>query len=176
MAETEIPTEKTEKAKRGRRAGQIVSRGDNKWLIRVYLGADPATGKRDYYNKTFHGTKKEADKWLSKALTRHAHGEPLEESAQSFGTWLDEWLKIKSRSIKPRTKEIYGDIVERILKPDLGKRALVKIARRTSRSFTPVSKRRACQDEPSSSFTQYSRTSSGRRRVKERARKPDARG
>src|SRR5262249_46771449 len=87
-----------------------------------------ATGKRDYYNKTFHGTKKQADTWLSRALTRHANGEPLEESAKSFGTWLDEWLKIKSRSVKPRTKEIYADIVERILKPDLGKRALVKIA------------------------------------------------
>ena len=42
-------------------AGQIIPRGKNTWLLRVFLGRDPQTGKRRYYNEMFHRTKKEAD-------------------------------------------------------------------------------------------------------------------
>ena len=35
--------------------GQIIRRGDRKWLVRIYLGADPQTGKRQYFSKTIHG-------------------------------------------------------------------------------------------------------------------------
>jgi hypothetical protein len=30
--------------------GQIIARGDSRWLIRVYLGRDRETGKRAYHN------------------------------------------------------------------------------------------------------------------------------
>jgi len=35
-----------------RKAGQIIARGDSRWLIRVYLGRYPETKKRNYYNRT----------------------------------------------------------------------------------------------------------------------------
>ena len=47
-------------AKTARRTGQLIKRGDDVWLIRVYLGED-ANGKRKYHNETFKGSAKEAD-------------------------------------------------------------------------------------------------------------------
>ncbi len=55
-------------------AGQIVPRGENTWLVRVYLGRDPRTGKRLYNNKTVHGTKKAARTYLNGALREHDLG------------------------------------------------------------------------------------------------------
>jgi integrase len=37
-------------------AGQIRKRGDRRWLIRVYLGRDSATGARKWLSKTVHGS------------------------------------------------------------------------------------------------------------------------
>ncbi len=50
--------------------GQIIGRGKGTWLVRVYQGRDPATGKRAYENKTIHGTKKDAEAYLAEALRR----------------------------------------------------------------------------------------------------------
>ena len=36
--------------------GQIISRGERRWLVRIYLGED-ATGKRRYHNHTVRGAK-----------------------------------------------------------------------------------------------------------------------
>ena len=36
-----------------RKKGQIIGRGRNTWLVRVYLGRDPQTGTRKYPNNPF---------------------------------------------------------------------------------------------------------------------------
>ena len=46
-------------------AGQIVKRGERLWVVRIYLGRDPITGKRMYQNHTLNGTKKEAQAFLN---------------------------------------------------------------------------------------------------------------
>jgi len=43
-----------------RKVGQIIAQGDPRWLIRVYLGRDYETNKRNYHNRTIHGSMKEA--------------------------------------------------------------------------------------------------------------------
>jgi hypothetical protein len=48
-------------------AGQIIKRGDKTWLVRIFQGRDEK-GKRRYVNKTIRGTKRDADKWLTKSL------------------------------------------------------------------------------------------------------------
>jgi hypothetical protein len=45
----------------------VLERGANKWLVRIFRGYKP-NGANDYFNKTFHGAKKEAEKWLRGAL------------------------------------------------------------------------------------------------------------
>jgi hypothetical protein len=43
-----------------RKVGQIIARGDGRWLIRVYLGRDHETKKRNYHNRTIPGLMREA--------------------------------------------------------------------------------------------------------------------
>jgi hypothetical protein len=43
-----------------RKVGQIIARGDRRWLIRVYLGRDHETKKRRYHNRTIHGSMRDA--------------------------------------------------------------------------------------------------------------------
>jgi len=58
-------------------AGQIIERGEKTWLLRVYLGIDPETGKRQYHNKRFDGNKEaaqtELDETAKQAGQRKAH-------------------------------------------------------------------------------------------------------
>lgn len=112
-------TAKMKRAGKGRRVGQIVRRGDNKHLVRVFLGCD-AQGKRLYHNKTIRGTKKDAEKWLNGALRRRHVGEPIEESGQTFGAFFEEWLEGKTRTLKARSittyREVAGDHILPVLK------------------------------------------------------------
>src|ERR1700751_1849705 len=43
-----------------RKVGQIIARGARRWLIRVYLGRDHQTKKRNYHNRTIDGSMREA--------------------------------------------------------------------------------------------------------------------
>lgn len=56
-------------------AGQIIKRGDNVWLVRIFLGRT-ADGKRQYQNHTTHGVKKDLQKWLNDAMTKKDLGIP----------------------------------------------------------------------------------------------------
>jgi len=49
-----------------RKVGQIIARGDRRWLIRVYLGRDHETKKRNYHNRTIHGSMREAQEYLTR--------------------------------------------------------------------------------------------------------------
>src|SRR5689334_7920851 len=119
--------EQNNKPKKTRRVGQIVKRGKDKYLIRVFLGRT-AEGKQRLFNKTFHGNKTQAEAWLRAALVRQANGEPLDESSATFSNYLDEWMAnaVKSR-VRRRTYEGYEFAVNRYIKPTLGKLALTEI-------------------------------------------------
>ena len=73
-------------------AGQIIPRGERTWLVRVFLGKDPQTGKRLYKNKTVHGTKKEAQTWLNSALTERDCGTLTSVDKIPVGALLDGLL------------------------------------------------------------------------------------
>jgi hypothetical protein len=60
-----------------RKVGQIIARGDRRWLIRVFLGRDH-TRKRNYYNRTIHGPMREAQAYLTKKLRERDFGRALE--------------------------------------------------------------------------------------------------
>ena len=51
-----------------RKVGQIIARGERRWLIRVYLGRDRETRKRTYHNRTIHGSLRHAQAYLIRRL------------------------------------------------------------------------------------------------------------
>jgi hypothetical protein len=73
-------------------AGQIIKRGESTWLVRVFLGRDAPTGKRQYHNKTIHGTKKDAPTYLNGSLSNRDKGIFSEHSKITVGVLLDGLL------------------------------------------------------------------------------------
>ena len=63
-----------------RRVGQIVSRGRQRWLVRVFLGRDRETRRRRYHNRTIHGSARRAQEYLTRMLRERDLGRGLEGS------------------------------------------------------------------------------------------------
>ncbi len=107
-------------------AGQVIKRGENTWLVRVYLGEDG--GKRKYHNKTIHGTKKDAQAYLTKALRERDTGTFVEPTKETLAAFLERWLNIVARKrVAASTFKSYQDYVSCYLKPSLGDLAISKI-------------------------------------------------
>ena len=51
-----------------RKLGQIIAVRENTWMIRIPLGCDPETKQCNYYNRTVHGSLRQAQKFLGKKI------------------------------------------------------------------------------------------------------------
>lgn len=111
-------------------AGQIIRRSKNSFTVRVFLGRDPRTGKRDYHNETVRTTsKKEAEKVLTALLRKRDMGELLiEPTRMTVREYLEHWLEAAA---KPRLAEgtyrEYAGILKRYLYDPLGNTRLAKL-------------------------------------------------
>lgn len=110
-----------------RRSGQILARGERKWLVRIYLGSHPDTGRRVYHSETVHGAKKSADARMRDLLTKRDLGMLLEPSTITLGAYLDRWLEHTETSTRPRTAQDYRRFLDRYVLPALGARPLAKL-------------------------------------------------
>jgi len=101
-------------------AGQIIKRGDKTWVVRIFQGRDE-NGKRRYINKTIHGTKKNADKYLTAKLRDKDLGINIEPASESLSKYLDKWLEtsVKPR-VRPRTYDDYVSLMTRYIREPLG--------------------------------------------------------
>jgi integrase len=108
-------------------AGQIIKRGENKWLVRIFTGRD-ARGKRTYLNKTIHGTKKDAQKWLTSTLRDIDLGIFIEPASLSLNEYLDKWIESAARPrVSERTADGYADLLKRYVRDPLGDKRLDKL-------------------------------------------------
>ncbi len=108
-------------------AGQIIERGKNKYMVRVYLGREG--GKKKYHNKTINGNKKDAEFYLRKVLRERDLGEFIEPSKQLLSEYLDTWLEtaVKIR-VRERTHRDYKEKVRLYIKPELGNHTLQNLS------------------------------------------------
>src|SRR5438105_3657861 len=104
-------------------AGQIIKRGDNTWLVRIFLGRG-SDGKRAYLNKTVHGTKKDAQAFVREKERARDLGLPLESLNISFNEYLDRWLKFCQQHVREYSHFWYGQLMESYVRPTLGTRRL----------------------------------------------------
>ena len=74
--------------------GQLVPRGEKKWLVRVYLGRD-VQGKRQYSAKTVEGTANEARQELTKMLRDSDTKMLVRRTKQTFSEYVEDWYKTK---------------------------------------------------------------------------------
>ena len=60
-----------------RKQGQIIPRGDQRWLVRVSLGRDPVTRRRKYRSRTICGSFRAAQHHLNNQLEERDQGREL---------------------------------------------------------------------------------------------------
>jgi integrase len=111
-----------------RKTGQIVGRGRNRWLVRVYLGRDHKTRKRRYHSRIVRGPVRHAQTYLNKVLRERDLGRQVESVQITLNEYLDRWLMIAA---KPRLREksyrSYESLLRRYVRPSLGARNLAAI-------------------------------------------------
>lgn len=101
-------------------AGQIVKRGEKTWIVRIFQGRDE-NGKRRYVNKTIHGTKKSAEKYLTAKLRDKDLGINIEPASESLDKYLEKWLESVVRSrVREATFDDYKYLLDRYISPALG--------------------------------------------------------
>ena len=104
-------------------AGQLIERGERKWLMRIYLGRGP-DGKRKYFNKTIHGSRKDAQKFLNEKLHEQDRGLLVVPSRRTLREYLLEWIDKGKPGISERTRESYRWMLLQYVLPKLGDRRL----------------------------------------------------
>lgn len=108
------------------RQGQLIRRGPQTWLVRIYAGRD-GTGRRRYVNQTVHGPKKDAEKVVVALLRARDTSALAEPTRQTVSEWVDEWLQLVRPTIGPRTYADYVTVVNRRVRPALGAIRLAKL-------------------------------------------------
>jgi len=72
--------------------GSVVKKGD-RYYVKIELDPDPATGRRRQKWHSGYRTKREAERARVDLLSRFDRGEYIEPSQQTFGEFLEEWLR-----------------------------------------------------------------------------------
>lgn len=87
-----------------RSRGQIVAKGDRKWLIRVYVGRD-ADNKRKYSSKVVTGTISQAQQARTQMLREIDTDTFVEPSKLTVTDFLNQWLETKRLASVNSAKE-----------------------------------------------------------------------
>jgi integrase len=113
-----------------KRSGQVIAKGERKWLVRVYAGRD-AAGKRRYHSELVHGGKKDADRVLVRLLGEKDAGKLGTKPVSTVGEYLDTWIQTTvAPSARLRTLNDYVATLKVNVRPYVGH---VKLA-----SMTPL--------------------------------------
>src|SRR5262245_42636341 len=133
--------------------GHVQSRSPGSYRLRYSLGRDPVTGKRRTATATVRGTRKDAERELTRLLRTADTGEHVDPNRTTVGKWLELWLNTIRSEVSSKTFESYTEIVRCYLKPAFGSTRLDKLtpsqiqkvynswARQDGRPFSPLTRR-----------------------------------
>lgn len=104
------------------------------WQARYTTGYDPGTGKQIQHTVTGK-TQKEVSQKLRKLTAEIDEGIYIDPCRMTFGEWLDTWTEAYLCNVKPRTIEIYSQVVRTHIKPALGAIRLDELETRMIQTF-----------------------------------------
>jgi len=112
-----------------RKVGQIIARGQRRWLVRIYLGRDRETRKRTYHNRIIYGSLRHAQAYLTRRLHERDLSRGVEGLQVTVDEFLDHWLK---SAVKPKVRDKtycdYAAILQRYIRPAIGGRMLASLS------------------------------------------------
>ena len=112
-----------------RKLGQIIAVHGHTWMIRIPMGCDPQTKQRSYYNRTVHGSLRQAQKFLGKKINELGAHIERDGAKIRLDQYLDQWLKTVKSRVCSKTYENYESLLAKYIRPSLGKKSLVGIRR-----------------------------------------------
>jgi len=108
-------------------AGNITRRGKHSWRLKYEAGErDPVTGKRLTRYATVRGTRKDAQRELTRLLAAVANGTAVDPSTVTVADYIRQWLNA-DEGLSPKTLERYRQLAERQIIPHLGATHLQKL-------------------------------------------------
>jgi integrase len=110
-----------------RKLGQIIAVRENTWMIRIPMGCDLQTKQRSYYNRTVHGSLRQAQKFLGKKINELGAKVERDGAKIRLDQYLDQWLKTVKSRICSKTFESYENLLAKYIRPSLGKKLIVAI-------------------------------------------------
>lgn len=112
-----------------RKVGQIIARGERRWLVRVYLGRDRETRKRSYHNRTIYGSLRYAQAYLTRRLHERDLSRGVEGLQVTVDEFLDHWLKTAVQPrVRGKTYSDYAAMLRRYIRPAIGTRILASLS------------------------------------------------
>ena len=106
--------------------GHVQQRGADSWRLKVFIGRS-GDGKRRYVERTFRGSRAEADVALARLVVEAADGRYVPAAPMSYGDLLDRWLAVKRMTVEPSTIRNYEWVAARYIRPVLGSRGLASL-------------------------------------------------
>jgi integrase len=106
--------------------GSLRQKAPGRWELRVPLLPDPISGERRRRSVTFNGAKRDAERELAR-LVAAAERDDATAAKATVASLLDAWWDQKRERLSPTTAREYGRIIERRLRPDLGKKRLDRL-------------------------------------------------
>ncbi|MGO9197045.1 MAG: tyrosine-type recombinase/integrase [Acidimicrobiales bacterium] len=101
-------------------AGSLRQRGEGSWQLRVHVGRDPETGRKRYAERTFHGTKRQAERALAALVAESESMSPAIGSSHTVERLLTEWLDLAGPSLSPRTVVVTKGYIDKAIVPAIG--------------------------------------------------------
>lgn len=109
--------------------GQIIARGEGRWLVRVYLGRDRETRKRTYHNRTIYGSLRYAQAYLTRRLHERDLSRGVEGLQVTVDEFLDHWRKTAVKpKVRAKTYSDYAAMLRRYIRPAIGANLLAALS------------------------------------------------
>ena len=104
--------------------GTVTIKGERYYPV-FDIGRDPATGKRRQKWGPGFRTKREAQNWLTEAVSQVNKGTYIPRIKETVAEWCDEWLKTyASMHLRPNVFDSYSQMLKNHLVPYLGAKLL----------------------------------------------------
>ncbi|MFZ0058690.1 MAG: tyrosine-type recombinase/integrase [Acidimicrobiales bacterium] len=107
--------------------GTMRERSPGHWQLRAFVGRDPMTRRKRQVQRTFHGTKRDAEKALAALVTDVSQGR-VDNTRATVGQLLDAWVEHIKPIRHPKTVHEASRSIELRLRPALGHIRLDKLS------------------------------------------------
>jgi integrase len=109
------------------RQGHIRRRGEKSWELKFSLGTDSLTGKRRTAYHSFKGTRRDAERELTRLMAAAERGDHIDPSRASLAEFLDRWEAWAATQVSAKTLERYKELAALHVRPHLGAMRVQKL-------------------------------------------------